>query len=119
MNINPFLSDRQRYLEYYIAGYEDSPNNKSDDDVRRLRRTIKNVEERLKSFVHQRYRNCTSESEAKEKLVPLYQAQLDEATRIANTPVEKDLLESARARRVAAELGFGAYTKLLIEKGKP
>lgn len=118
-NINPFLSDRQRYLEYYIAGYEDSPNNKSDDDVQRLRPTIKNVEERIGSFIHQRYARCTSESVAREKLVPLYQAQLDEANRIASTPVEKDLLESVRARRLGAELGFDEYNKLLMKKSKP
>lgn len=117
-NINPFLSDRQRYLEYYIAGYEDSPNNKPDEVVRKLRRSTKNAEQRIKSFLHPRYRMCTSEKQRSEQLVPLYQAQLDEASQLAKSPVERDLLESVRAQRLSAELGFEAYTKLLIEKSK-
>lgn len=118
-NINPFLSDRQRYLEYYIAGYEISANNTTDDVVRRLRRSTKSVEDRMRSLAHQRYQNCTSERERREKLLPLYQAQLDEATRLASSPVERGLLEIVRAQRLEAEIGFDAYSKLLMEKSKP
>ncbi|MEO8103073.1 MAG: carboxypeptidase-like regulatory domain-containing protein [Betaproteobacteria bacterium] len=118
-NINPLLSDRQRYLEYYIAGYEDSPNNKTGDEVRRLRRSTKNIEERIRNLAHQRYHNCTSETGRREKLLPLYQAQLDEATRLASSPIERGLMESVRAQRLEAEIGFDAYSKLLMEKSKP
>lgn len=113
------LINRERYKEFYLAGYENFSNDDLTGAVIKMRRTTETAEQRLESFIHQRYAKCTSEAERKDKLVPLYQAQLDEATILASTPAEKRLLESVRARRLAAEIGYDAYTDTLMKANKP
>ena len=119
-NLNPFRSDRHRYVEYYLPGYEDSPNNKVDIGIWKLRRFTKTVEERLGRLANSGYYDCTSEAERKEKLVSLYRAQYDEAQKIATTPSEKKLATSIKYALDMAEIGHATYTiKILDGAPKP
>jgi hypothetical protein len=117
-NFWPFYTNRYRTKEYYFAGYDTAPNEDLSAAVVKMRRDKGTVEQRLQSFVHQRYANCTSEAERKEKLVPLFQSQYEEAQQIATTPTEKRLVESAKARRIEAEVGYKAYEQIIMKQGR-
>ena len=91
-NINPFLSDRQRYLEYYIAGYEDSPSNMPNVETRLMQRYKGTAEQRLRKFTNRLgYERCVSQGGRKEKLGPLYKSIYEEGVKIATTQTEKEL----------------------------
>ncbi|MBC7624799.1 MAG: hypothetical protein H7232_15605 [Aeromicrobium sp.] len=113
------LINRERYKEFYFAGYENFTNDDFTGAVIRMRRITGTVEQRLKSLMPPRYELCTTEAERRDKLVPLYQAQLDEATLLARTPTEKLLLTRLQGRRLAAEIGDDAYTATLMKTGRP
>lgn len=116
-SLNPFLSNRQRYLDYYLAGYERSPNrNRYDEDNMVLRRHAKSVEERLKSLFGGDPEACIPEHQRKAKLLPLYRAQYEEAKKIAVTPKERELAEIFRASMISAEFGWNAYTNMQMQK---
>jgi hypothetical protein len=115
------LINRQRYKDVYFAGYE----NFSDDDlmgaVIKLRRTRDSVEKRLNELVKRQgfFGRCMSESEEKEKLLPLYKAKYEEGKRIAVTSKEKMLVETLRAIQMSTELGHDNYIQLQMNGQKP
>ena len=113
------LINRERYKEFYLAGYENFTNDDFTGAVIRMRRITGTVEQRLKSLMPPRYELCTSEAEMKDKLVPLYQVQLDEATLLASTPSEKLLLKDLQVRRLVAEIGYDAYRDSLMKAHRP
>lgn len=115
-NFNPLLWGRNRAMEFYLAGYETSPNDKPDSDVRKMRRFKGTVEKRLKDLTSVLYREpCVPDGERKAKLAPLYRAQFEEARDIATNAGEEKLVESLRLRYVSAEVGSETYTKMLID----
>jgi hypothetical protein len=108
-NLLPWLIDRQRYVEYYLPGYEGSPNNKVDIGLWKLRRSTKTAEERLKRLTSIGYReSCVPEGERKEKLGPLYRAQYEEAKRIATSSAEKKFADAIKYLRDSVELPYDA-----------
>lgn len=118
-NFNPLLWERHRSVEFYLAGYERSPKDFHDSDVGLMRRFKGTAEERLKKLTSVGYRrSCVTEREVKEKLLPFYKAQFEEAESIAITPNEKNLAESLRAAKIEAEFGYGSYSKMLMNEMK-
>lgn len=116
-SLNPFLTNRERYLDYYLAGYEQSSKrNRYDEDNMVLRRHAKSVEERLKSLFGGDPEACIPEHQRKAKLLPLYRAQYEEAKKIAVTPKERELAEIFRASMISAEFGWNAYTNMQMQK---
>lgn len=116
----PLFSDRQRYKDFYLAGYE----NFSDDDftgaVIKMRRTKDIVEKRLNDLItRQSYATCMSESDEKEQLLPVYKAKYEEGRSIAATPEEKKLVETLRGIQLSTELGHDKYIKLQMKGQKP
>lgn len=113
-NFNPLLWERHRSVEFYLPGYERSPNDFRDSDVGLMRRFKGTAEERLKKLRSVGYRqSCVSEREAKKYLAPLYKAQYEEAKSIAVTPEDKKIAESLRISQIHAEVGYEAFTKML------
>ena len=94
----PLFSDRQRYKEFYMAGYENFSGDDLTGAVIKMRRSTETVEKRLQSFLHQRYTNCTSEGEREKKLGTLYKAQLDEAKSIATSGADVSYVNTAGYR---------------------
>ena len=116
----PLFSDRQRYKDFYLAGYE----NFSDDDftgaVIKMRRTKDTVEKRLNDLItRQSYATCMSESDEKEQLLPVYKAKYEEGRSIAATPEEMKLVETLRGIQLSTELGHDKYIKLQMKGQKP
>ena len=106
-NFNPFRWERYSAMEVYLAGYESSPNNKPDADVRKLRRFKGSVEARLNVLSGIGYReSCVPENERKAKLAPLYRAQYEEAMRIANSDAEKVHVRTLKYALDSAELPY-------------
>ena len=115
-NFNPFLWERHRSVELYLAGYERSPNDFHDSDVAKMRRFKGTAQERLKKLSSVAYReSCMSDGQRKEKLAPLYKAQFEEARNIAIDHNEKEMAEALRARQIEAEFGYGAYSKMMMK----
>ena len=115
-NFNPLLWERRRSVEFYLAGYERSPNDFHDSDVGLMRRFKGTAEERLKKLISVSYREaCVSEREARNHLAPVYKAQFEEAKSIAMTPAEKKIAESLRISQILAEVGHEAFTKMLMD----
>lgn len=118
-NINPLYWERHRLMEFYLAGYETSPNDNPNSDVRKMRRFKRNVEARLARMGPSGYKlSCVPPSQRKEKLAPLFKAQYEEAKNIASSRSEKEQAEGIRASYIGAEFGDGAYSKMLMNETK-
>jgi hypothetical protein len=114
-NVWPFYYDRYISHEYYFPGYTSSSNNILDSDVWNMRRSTISPQDRIKSFIHSRYENCTSEGERNKVLVPLYQAQYEESTLIAKSEEEKKLLYSVKLKVINARVGNREFSKMQLE----
>lgn len=117
-NFNPLYYDRYIAHEYYLPGYTSSSNNIVDSGLWNMKRTKQSIEERLKSFVHNRYTSCTTEKERKKKLVPLLKAQYEEGQKIAVTDEQKELLKSVKLEILYAELGYMEFSKKQLNGDK-
>ena len=112
-NFNPLHWDRNRSVELYLAGYERSPNDFHDSDVAKMRRFKGTVEDRLKKLISVGYRHsCVPEAQAKEKLAPLYKAQVEEAINIAVSTSDKKIVQSLRLLHFESEMGHEAFMKM-------
>lgn len=118
-NFSPFLSNRQRYKEFYLAGYEISPSDDLAGATIKMRRYKGSAAQRLNDLSRGiAFDRCVSPGDKKAKLAALYKAQYEEAKAIATTPEEKKMAEAIRASSIEAEFGFGSYVQKLAEENK-
>jgi hypothetical protein len=114
-NFWPFFFDRQRYREFYLAGYETLPTDTLEGAVITMRRYTESAEDRLKKFIHNRYAGCMSERSKKNNLVPLYEAQYKEAMKIAKSNEEQKIAYSIKLNIIHAQVGYKEFTKMQLE----
>lgn len=95
-NFNPFLTDRERYVDFYLQGYEWSTSNVydksigiSDSGVIVISRYKGPVMTRLTWLATGRYAGCIPDHQTRSTLLPFYSARYEEAQSIAITVEEK------------------------------
>ncbi len=86
-NFNPFLTSRERDVDFYLPGYEYSPNrNRSDEANMVLRRYSGDMNKRLEALHRETDDFCVPEWQKKRKLGKYYEAVYQKAAQIAKSP---------------------------------
>lgn len=113
-DFSPMLWERHRYQDYYLAGYEEAPNNDTGAHVWKMRRFTGSVESRLKNMgALDNHISCLPEADWKVKLAPLYRVQAEEARKLAVTPREKELARAFEFVAVEVEVGHEKHGEIL------
>jgi len=117
-NLNPFLTDRSRYVDFYRQGYKWSTSNMRDknvgvsDDGQIMLKKFKGlVIDRLKELSTASYEECVSRIRTRATLLPLYIARYDEAQEIAITVEEKEQARFIKQLRDTVGLEPGALPR--------